>query len=262
MRVESCKPAKNGGWLHILRNDRAGATWTRTFHVAARKLEPETSGIDFGKLAAEAAASTPDELLERFGKALGVSADSLRLLGVGWMAERKAWGFPMRNAAGDVIGIRLRYRSGAKAAIKGSKQGLFFPANLGAYGRLYLPEGPTDAAALLTLGLPSLGRPSCSGGVSLVLDYVKRQTPIEAIVVADADAVGQRGADTLAMKLRAYVAQVKVITPPAKDAREWVRSGATPADVNTLISATPAKSLKIRVSTSNKMASLALGARG
>jgi len=56
MRVESDKPAKNGGWLHILRDDGpTWAPWKRTYHVAAKRLAPEPAALDFAKLAEAAA---------------------------------------------------------------------------------------------------------------------------------------------------------------------------------------------------------------
>jgi len=264
-RVESEKQCGEGGWLHVLRTDGpTWAPWKRTIHIAAKQLQPEASALDFNKLAAEAAAIVTPHLprvfgedpLKWVGEDLGVSAESLRRLGVGWFPVRKAWGFPMRNALGEVVGIRLRLFSGKKLSVKGGKEGLFIPAGLSCGGSLFVTEGPTDAASLLDLGFNCIGRPSCRGGAKHIVALANRLGPSEVVIVADADGPGQRGAERLAAKLLAYVPTVQVITPPAKDAREWKRNGATAADVNALIDATPAKSLKIRVSSSNEKASL------
>ena len=107
--------------------------------------------------------------------ALGVSVESLRRLGVGWSAKHRAWAFPMSNAAGDVLGIRLRLPGGKKLSVKGGKEGLVHsrrgPLRLPS-GRLLLliAEGPTDTAALLDLGFSAVGRPSCTGGVKLLVE--------------------------------------------------------------------------------------------
>ncbi len=70
------------------------------------------------------------ESLDRIAAELGLSARSLRQLSVGWLSGRRAWSFPMRNAAGEIRGIRLRYPNGKKLAVRGGKEGLFLPADL------------------------------------------------------------------------------------------------------------------------------------
>lgn len=114
-------------------------------------------------------------------------------------------------------------------------------------GRLLVCEGPTDTAALLDLGLSAVGRPSCSGGVKLLVELVKQRRPAEVVIVADGDAPGQRGAGNQAAVLVAYCAAVRIIAPPVgiKDAREWKRRGATAADVAAVIDAAPIRRLTI-----------------
>jgi hypothetical protein len=94
-------------------------------------------------------------------------------------------------------------------------------------------KAPPTAAALLDLGLLAVGRPSCTGGVRLLVELVKQRRPAEVCIIADGDAPGQRGAGNLAAVLLAYCPAVRIATPPdgIKDAREWKRRGATPADV-------------------------------
>ena len=266
-RVESDKRVgdQGAGWLHVLRRD--GPTWPewkRTVHVAARQVGPEPSAppaVDFGDLAARALASTDDAQRERFAAALGVSAASLRRLGAGWLPDRRAWAFPMRDARGRVLGIRLRYRNGRKLSIKGSKEGLFLPDDLHAGSRLLVCEGPTDTAALLDLGFDAVGRPSCTGGTKHIVALAKRLRPVEIAIIADHDEPGQKGADRLAAALLAYVPIVRVVIPPpgVKDARDWKRAGATAADVHLAIGAATPKTLKIRVSSKHEKASLCPG---
>lgn len=257
MRVESDRPARSGGgWLHLLRSDSpTWATWKRTYHVAARQAAAEPSrrpAPNIAKLAAEAEATVSPIVPRTMGEDpltfcndLGVSPESLRRLSVGYLKSWGAWTFPMRDARGEITGIRLRYPDGRKLSIRGGKEGLFIPSGLGAGGRLLIAEGPSDCAALLDLGFNAIGRPSCSGGVKHIVELVKRLGTAEVVVVADADGPGQRGAERLATALLPYVPSVRVITPPAKDAREWVRGGATAAEVNTLIEGTASRTLKI-----------------
>jgi hypothetical protein len=253
-RVESAKRAGEAGWLHVLRRDRGGGPRPsgryKTRHVP---LRPQPAGgpaeADLAKLAQACAEALPPLSL-RLGllaRELGVSEASLRRLGVGWSATHKAWTFPMRDAAGEVRGIRLRGPDGRKWSVKGGREGLFLPDSLDASQRLLICEGPTDTAAALDLGFSAVGRPSCTGGAGLLLRLVHQRRPAEVVVVADQDAAGQSGAAALAAVLRGYVRVVRVITPPAKDLRAWRQSGATADDLAALIAATAPLTIKITI---------------
>src|SRR5262249_26603719 len=157
-------------------------------------------------------------------------------LGIGWSNEHRAWSFPMQDASGRVVGIRLRAPRGAKFAVKGGHEGLFLPATatlVGPGSQLLIVEGATDTAALLDMGVQNgVGRPCCMGGVKLLVGLVRlRQRP--EVVVADGDEPGQRGAEHLASILLAYVPAVRLIRPPngIKDARAWLQAGGTEKDV-------------------------------
>ena len=80
---------------------------------------------------------------------LGISANSLKRLRVGW--DGKAFTFGMSNDFGKIIGIRRRFPNGSKVSLKGSKTGLFVPTGLSHEGSLLTCEGPTDTAAALDL---------------------------------------------------------------------------------------------------------------
>jgi phage/plasmid primase-like uncharacterized protein len=168
---------------------------------------------------------------------------------VGWAGEYSSYSFPMSDAAGRIVGIRLRRPSGSKWAVRGGHEGLFLPASDGTEReRILIAEGPTDCAAVLDLRFSAVGRPSCTGGVGLLVELVKIRRPAEVVIIADADAPGQRGADSLAAVLLAYSTAVRIITPPAgvKDARAWKQAGATSADVLAAIAAAPVRTLTIR----------------
>jgi hypothetical protein len=226
----------------------------RRIEISAARIGAET--IDFAKLAAECSAAVRPEALARLAVALGLTVASLTRVGIGWSAKHRAWTFPMVDVDGHVLGIRLRCPNGKKISVKGGRDGLFIPVVLDLGGRLLVCEGPTDAASLLDLGFSAVGRPSCLGGVKLLLELVQRVKPADVVVVSDGDAPGQRGAEGLAAVLVAYCPALRVITPPAgiKDAREWKRNGATAADVQVVIDAAPVRRLVIKTSVHRRKA--------
>jgi hypothetical protein len=174
MRAESAKPLKSGGWIHKIGDEQVVA------FVRAKK-EPEERPYIRWHLEAqrmyecERASRTRAELAQE----LGVSVESLELLGVGWGADSAEFAsFPMRGIRGRYVGIVRRYRDGAKKTMKWSRCGLFHADNyLDFGGPVLIPEGASDVAALLSMGLCAVGRPSNVGGVNnlvALLTNVKR----------------------------------------------------------------------------------------
>lgn len=170
----------------------------------------------------------------------------LRRLRVGWLAAADlravgtacradgCWSFPMTDADGTVIGIRLRAPDGGKYAVAGGANGLFRPADMQPGPVIHLPEGPTDVAALLELGRPAIGRPMARGCDDLVAQIATRFAHV--IIWADRDrpqvrpdgvtitAPGLAGAMHLAGVLLDRVWRVSVAMPPegVKDLRQLV----------------------------------------
>lgn len=244
-RVESDRRAGDAGWLHRLRGD--GPPRVRRLALLA-----DPPPADLSALAERCRASLPAVRLAGFARALGLSAGSLAALRVGWSGDHLAWTFPMTDpVTGRVVGVRLRRPDGSKFAVKGGREGLFLPDSAPeASDRLLIAEGPTDTAALLDLGFPgAVGRPSCTGGTKHLVALVRLRRPREVVIVADGDETGRLGASRLASALVCQVRAVRVVTPPAgvKDTRSWKQAGATLADVNELIRATPARQLEFRV---------------
>lgn len=247
-RIESDKRCGDAGWLHRLRDDDA---WRRP---RRRTVQIATPGAairpDLASLAEQCSQAIRPDVLDRLGEGLGLSTESLCRLGVGWSGEHRAYTFPMSDASGNVLGIRLRLPSGRKLSVRGGKEGLFIPRDLAGAGLLLICEGPTDTAAMLDLGFDAVGRPSCRGGTRLLVDLVQRRQAAEVVIVADTDAhdAGERGAENLAVLLVTYAVSVRVIAPTygCKDAREWKRRGATRGEVQSAIDAAPARRLTIK----------------
>lgn len=247
-RVESDRRCGDSGWLHVLRRgDRDRGP--RVHHVPSGQDRP-IERADLEKLHARWRLPADHPRLAVLASALGVTAASLARLEVGWAGSRQAWSFPMRAGCdGLLLGVRLRFPDGTKRAVPGGKEGLFIPSDLPAGERLFITEGPTDCAALLDLGFAAVGRPSCSGGVAQCAALCRRLKPAEAVIVADADEPGQRGAENLASVLVCYVPSARIVQPPAgvKDARDWVRAGARAEDVLAAVKAARLIRLGVRI---------------
>ena len=170
------------------------------------------------------------EALEHCARLLGLPSMALARLGVGWSPSHQATTWPMLDADGNVIGIRLRCpKTSRKWALNGSRAGLIFDPEgfIEPLDRLWVVEGPTDAAALLSIDLHAVGVPSAGGSADLLVALARRVRPREIVIVADGDEAGQRGAERLRDALL-IMAPVRMMTPPIgiKDPRAWVCSGA------------------------------------
>ena len=185
--------------------------------------------------------------LDALADSLNVATFALCELGVGYASKHRAWVFPMRGGDGGVIGARLRNDAGLKWTIPGSRSGLFIPAVPAAdvfemqySDTLFLPEGPTDVAALRSIGLLAWGRPNCNSGIELILSLMKchqwMQFIKRVVVVSDNDEIktrpdgsqwrpGYDGARRLASAVRPPHA-VWMTPSPHKDVRQFVKAGA------------------------------------
>ncbi len=183
---------------------------------------------------------------------LGLPAAELIRLRVGWSAQLGVTTWPMLDHDDTVVGIRTRdMQTGEKKSVSGGTAGVFVPVDLPSdVDRLFIPEGPTDTAALSSIGFDCIGRPSCNGAVAITTKLVKRLHPSEVVIVADDDAngAGKRGAESLAVELVTVCKSVRIIFPPTgtNDARDWVRGGATADDVLSVVHAARVRSLTLR----------------
>lgn len=246
-RMESRNRRGEAGWLHKLRDDGG---WRRVWRSVRSSTKEDQYGprTDFAALAAEYRQYTSGSALCAFAKSLGLRPETLDLFGVGWSPLHQAWSFPMRDGTGRVIGIHLRSKDGRKRSVTGSKLGLFIPETV-LDGAAFVCEGMSDAAALVEMGFPAVGRASCSTGGKFLVTLLRERNIRHVIVVSDNDAPGQRGALALSCLLRCCGATVRIITPPEgfKDIRAWYRSGATKPDVLELALQEPARRMTVRI---------------
>jgi len=217
----SGKKCGDAGWLHIL-NDRPKDQQLVSQQNSPR--EQEAPDMDFTTLQQQYSLKIKDEQVSSLSQDLGVTADSLKQLRIGW--DDKAYTFPMSDSEGRIIGIRRRFLNNNKCSLTGSKTGLFIPTDLPSEGVLLICEGPTDTAAALDLGFAAIGRPNCNSKVDMTARFVKGRT---IVIISDNDDSGKMGATKLASALLLYCQSVKIIYPPKdiKDIRQWLASGLT-----------------------------------
>jgi 5S rRNA maturation endonuclease (ribonuclease M5) len=218
MRVKSDRGTKNDGWLHVLK--QRPVVFQKIRRIPQKQETAPT--VDFNAMIAEWQAETAKSEMSVLALSLGVSVEALNRIGACYSRRYGAWAFPMKDGQNNIIGIRLRYADGRKLAVKGSKAGIFY-GHFDNPDYVLICEGPTDTAAALTAGFSAIGRPSCRGQEIYILQLLKIHWNAKVAIVADNDLPGIEGANKLAKELKR---PVRIIIPPAKDIREWVRTGA------------------------------------
>lgn len=194
---------------------------------------------------------------------LGVSPESVDRLRVGCHAPGTSdfgWTIPERHENGHVCGIAMRSTTGAKWMLRGSNHGIYYAEYFDPHGKgpIFVVEGFSDTAALLTLGLSVIGRFSNTGGSAQIANLLRSTADLmnstgRAIVVIgerdkratdlcpwDCDGCvscwpGLFGADATARTLAQELGMsIKFCLSPdgTKDVREWFRdnSGASAED--------------------------------
>jgi hypothetical protein len=236
MRVESPRSMHNGGWFHAL-SDGAGCFYHRSRSGPAEyknKAVP-VSSAQLSSMITRWRREKAGEL-EPYAATLGVGRQDLDDLHVCWAPEYQAFAFPMCNADGEIVGIRLR-NDVHKWSVRGGHQGLFIP--FAAVGRfplttVMLVEGPTDTAAGLALGFFTIGKPNNLVGNEMVVAVLK-QLPVKDVIVCydndeHIDSMGRLirpgpfGAERLIRYLKCRVTR---FVPPTKDLRSFLTSGGT-----------------------------------
>ncbi len=175
---------------------------------------------------------------------LGVRDEALATVGTGYNRDTHGdhYTFPEHDGDGTIIGISRRYLDGNKMAMAGGKRGLIIPDGWEARGKdllspIFVVEGASDVLALTSLGLPSIGRPSNTGGAEQIAQVVGKLPESQRKMVAvlgeydpkkDGGWPGKDGAVKVSAELAARLAGWPVCwaMPPdgKKDVREWVRA--------------------------------------
>jgi len=249
MRVESGRPHGRGGWVHVLRSIAP----VRMACVPPRPARRRA--VDVARLFEgfrREFADRPDSA-DALGRELGLGGAAVERLGCGRSAFYMSWCFPMRDGDGRIVGIRLRrYGSGEKFAVPGSRDGLFYDpamcvpptASRGISGReITVVEGASDCAAAYAIGLAAVGRGSCGTGADALGRLFRRLRVSRVTIVTDNDRFKARvvrrpgcapcretwrpGVDGARRLAEDLGAMYRIVTPPAKDLRDWVLRGCT-----------------------------------
>lgn len=169
-------------------------------------------------------------------ESMGIDPAGLEMLGTGYDADRNALAFPMKDGAGELVGIRLRHcHTGEKWAYPDSRNGLFYSDCLLGIGPVYIVEGPTDTAAMLGLGLEGdvIGRPFSHGGVLYLRQLLGDRIDRTIVIIHDNDPVnlktgkraGLQGAVNLAREFPKHSVKLMVCPGGWKDPRAWISKG-------------------------------------
>ena len=242
-RVESPHPTKSGyGWIHRLKEKSSvgsSVSWlVRSRWTTNKPTNQETNNQQPPTyFAALPTGDIQTRICARLERELGLPRAMLEMHDVRWDSHANAAAFPMRNADGEVTGIRYRQlATGRKWALKGSKDGLFYiPEYIPITDEIVVCEGPTDMLAAASVGLNAVGRSSCMTGAALLREFVRSHRVRRVTIIGDNDKPHDRpdgswwrpgldGAGRLARDLRV---SARIVLPPPhiKDTREWYRSG-------------------------------------
>lgn len=204
---------------------------------------------DWSTLASRFRSAITPEQRAYLASRLGVRIDALDALGVGWattadLRELRASGarwadkypegafvFPEEDGTGAVVGLSFRDEDGRKGGPTGGGRGLVIPSNLRDLpDPVLVPEGPSDVAALLSLGIAAVGRPSNATGAAELAVLLRGR---DVRIVGENDEKesgawpGLDGAEAVAEALSdTWQSDVTCVMPAegSKDVRDWLRA--------------------------------------
>jgi 5S rRNA maturation endonuclease (ribonuclease M5) len=226
-RVESPRNYGDKGWLHVL--DTSCPLFVPET-TAVPKLDNETVSRYVGMFVAN---GKRWNAVDHLASQLGVAPWALRGLSAGWNEKSQCFTFAMRDSFQDFCGVRYRFPDGRKRSLKGSNEGLFYSPSTLCRKSWFICEGPTDTAALMTMGLGGVGRPNCTGGLDKLVELALLHRPRCVAIIADRDAEGSKaerftrlGFTSLLKSLERHAIPTRIIAPKNhKDVRQYLLTG-------------------------------------
>jgi len=166
------------------------------------------------------------------GVRIGVGDETIRRFGVRW--NGKEWLIPVWQPKEGIVGIQRRIAGtpDLKITMKGSRWGYFVPDGYHEVKYvLFVCEGFSDAAAMCHAGYQAVGRFCATHHDDGILDALEacdaKRKGLGVAVMADDDKAGAAGARACCKRLQAAgYKRAIILTPPAKDIREWLRNDA------------------------------------
>lgn len=188
MRVES---------QHVSEGSDGSIGWIHTLDGPIPKREPRVvppPTADFRELALKFF-NQGAEAREELAVLWNVSLESVISLGIGRGRDeygKQFYSIPIKNADGGVVGIIKRYPNGKKLCVPGSSNsGAFYPKEWDRFdGPIFIPEGASDVAAFISVGLNAIGRTSNVSGITTIVEMLGRKchkTDKKVIVVGEND---------------------------------------------------------------------------
>lgn len=231
------------GYLHILHpRSKDTPVMSRPEITATESVLPDRNE-DMAKMAHAFYKEMDPYRREIVAHSLGVTPEALDRMKVGWHPEHMATTWPMIRSGVGLCGIRYRcHETGRKWCESGSRNALFMPPDLDKEKTIFITEGGTDTATLLSLKAEAIGRPSNRAGHDLLMEAlvgVKR-----VVIVIDWDLKEDTrngtvvGAIELIRALEERGTRALGITPPHpfKDIRAWAtETKANPGDLKDLM---------------------------
>lgn len=225
-RVESEKPIGSSGFLHRLKkstNNRKRRR-RRTIKTVVRGAFDQLHQVYLDDL--------QPRQVDYLANQLGVTPESLRRFEIGWKDDQpRGYTFPVRYPDQEICGLQIRSLDGCKCVVRASvTSGLFIPVGIDPHRVVFVTEGLSDACALMTRGFQAIGRFSAATKPALVIGAVRHLRINHVVIVGDLDAVGHQAAVRCAEYCRSFV-KTRILLPPVKDVREWIRGAASREDV-------------------------------
>ncbi len=213
------------------------ATSTRIIQQAGEVILPSREDLAAYREIHRAARSDCRPRLRQLAHDLELPFSSLNAIRVG--CDKRGFIFPERDGTKRIVGLVCRRSDGSRKCLPGSVRGITIPMPFNPDdGPIYLAEGATDTAALLSVGLNAIGRPAARTShavqqflIDLLADYPDR----ELVVIGDNDKLvdgiraGAEGASKLAERLNSSLPNSVLWALPKtefKDIREQITRGA------------------------------------
>lgn len=251
-RTPSDWPTKSGnGWLHRIGGEPGSFNANKDRGISSSPLD---SALCVKKHFDNLERGDIQIRLHRYlSRELGLPEPQFAAMDVKWDNAAKAVAFPMRDATGEVTGIRYRkLKTGDKWSMKGSKDGLFMLTNLEesisstlithtsslahSENELVICEGPTDTLAAGACGIWAVGRSSCTSGTRVINEFIVRHKVKRVTIAADDDKLHTRpdgttwkpGLEGAKRLQRDLIVPSRIVFPAPgfKDLREWYMKGA------------------------------------